>query len=82
MGANFEGANLTNAILDRADFSNTNLKNAKLVNSVITGATFTDANLENVDFEDSLIGSVCSSLFLLQHSQVVKMSNACVKIQH
>ena len=56
MGANFEGANLANAILDRADFSKANLKNANLTNSVITGANFNEANLENTNFEDALIG--------------------------
>lgn len=54
--AKFEGANMINSILDRADFSNANLKNANLVNSVITGANFDNANLDNVDFEDALIG--------------------------
>ena len=56
MGTNFEGANLANSILDRADFSNANLKNANLTNSVITGANFNEANLENTNFEDALIG--------------------------
>ena len=51
------GVDLTNGVVDRADFSGANLSNAKLVNAVITGTTFVGANLEGADFEDALIGN-------------------------
>ena len=50
------GADLTNAVLDRVDFTDANLSGAKFTNAVITGAKFTGANLEGATFEDALIG--------------------------
>lgn len=50
------GADLTNAVLDRVDFTDANLSGAKFTNAVITGAKFTGANLDGATFEDALIG--------------------------
>ena len=44
VGANLSGADLTNAVVDRVDFTKANLSGAKLVNAVVTGATFEGAN--------------------------------------
>ena len=67
---NLSGADLTNAVLDRVDFSSSNLSNAKFVNAIITGVTFTDADLTDAVFEDALIGKedakrLCSNKTLL-----------------
>ena len=40
------GADLTNAVLDRVDFTKADLTNAKFRNAVITGVVFTDAELD------------------------------------
>lgn len=53
----FEGADMTNAVVDRVDFSNANLKKVKFINAVITGAIFEGADLSGADFEDALIGN-------------------------
>lgn len=37
--ANFEGADMTNAVVDRVDFTNANLKRVKFINTVVTGAS-------------------------------------------
>lgn len=36
--SNFSGADLTNAVVDRVDFSNADLSNVKFINAVVTGA--------------------------------------------
>lgn len=51
------GANLTNAVLDRVDFSKANMKNAKFHNAVITGVVFKDADLTGASFDEALIGN-------------------------
>ena len=56
-GADLRGANLTNAVIDRVDFSGADLTGATLRNAVLTGLTWTGAILTDVDFEDALIGS-------------------------
>ncbi len=58
VNANFEGADMTNAVLDRTDFSKSNLRSVKFVNAVITGTTFAGAQLQGADFEDALIGAM------------------------
>eukprot|EP00198_Chlamydomonas_reinhardtii_P005793 XP_001695129.1 thylakoid lumenal 17.4 kDa protein [Chlamydomonas reinhardtii] len=55
--ANFEGADMTNAVVDRVDFTNANLKRVKFINTVVTGASFAGADLEGSVWEDALIGS-------------------------
>lgn len=50
------GANLTNAVLDRVDFTRANLKNSNFRNAVITGSVFKDADLTGATFEEALIG--------------------------
>ena len=56
-GAQPAGANLTNAVVDRVDFSKANLKNAKFHNAVITGVVFKDADLTGASFDEALIGN-------------------------
>ena len=51
------GANLTNAVVDRVDFTRANLKNAKFHNAVITGVVFKDADLSGASFDEALIGN-------------------------
>lgn len=54
---NLAGANLTNAVVDRVDFTKANLKNAKFHNAVVTGVTFKDADLTGATFDEALIGN-------------------------
>ena len=51
------GANLTNAVLDRVDFTNANLKGAKFHNAVVTGVIFDKADLSGTSFDEALIGN-------------------------
>ena len=55
VGANFEGANLQNAVLDRVEFKNANLRGVNFINAVITGITWDGADLTDAIFEDALI---------------------------
>lgn len=55
-GSTFEGADMSNAVVDRVDFSRANLKGVKFTNAVVTGAFFEGADLTGADFEDALIG--------------------------
>lgn len=57
VSANFSGADMTNAVVDRVVFDKANLKGVVFKNAVITGATFEDADLTATSFEDALIGS-------------------------
>ncbi|EIE19575.1 hypothetical protein COCSUDRAFT_31020 [Coccomyxa subellipsoidea C-169] len=57
VGANFSGADMTNAVIDRVDFRKANLSNVKFINAVITGTAFDGANLDGAIFEDALIGN-------------------------
>lgn len=57
VSANFSGADMTNAVVDRVVFDKANLKGVVFKNAVITGATFEDADLTATIFEDALIGS-------------------------
>mmetsp|Transcript_24767 Transcript_24767/g.36330 ORF Transcript_24767/g.36330 Transcript_24767/m.36330 type:complete len:244 (+) Transcript_24767:56-787(+) len=54
--SNFEGADFTNGIVDRASFKGSSLKGAVFVNTVLTGTSFEGADVENADFTDSYIG--------------------------
>jgi len=54
--SNFENADFSNAIVDRASFKGSNLKNARFTNTVLTGTSFEGANVENVDFTDAYLG--------------------------
>ncbi|GIL88464.1 hypothetical protein Vretimale_15375 [Volvox reticuliferus] len=55
--ANFENADMTNAVVDRVDFSGANLRGVRFINTVVTGAQFAGADLEGSVWEDALIGS-------------------------
>merc|ERR1712087_79650 len=54
--SNFDGADFSNAIVDRASFKGSSLKGAIFTNSVLTGTSFENANVENADFTDAYIG--------------------------
>lgn len=54
--SNFESADFSNAIVDRASFKGSNLKNARFTNTLLTGTSFEDANVENADFTDAYLG--------------------------
>jgi uncharacterized protein YjbI with pentapeptide repeats len=56
LDSNFEGADFSNAIVDRASFTGSSLRGAIFANAVLTGTSFDDANVENVDFTDAYIG--------------------------
>ena len=55
--SNFDGADFTNAIVDRASFKGSSLRGTIFTNAVLTGTTFDDADLEGSDFTEAAIGS-------------------------
>ena len=55
--SNFDGADFSNAIVDRASFKDSSLKGTIFTNAVLTGTTFDGANLEGADFTEAYIGS-------------------------
>lgn len=54
--SNFDGADFTNAVVDRASFTGSSLRGTIFANTVLTGTSFTDADVENADFTDAYIG--------------------------
>mmetsp|Transcript_39251 Transcript_39251/g.84665 ORF Transcript_39251/g.84665 Transcript_39251/m.84665 type:complete len:243 (+) Transcript_39251:122-850(+) len=54
--SNFEGADFTNAIVDRASFMGSSLRGAIFQNAVLTATSFEGADVENADFTDAYIG--------------------------
>jgi uncharacterized protein YjbI with pentapeptide repeats len=54
--SNFDGADFTNGIIDRASFKGSSLKGTIFANAVLTGTSFEGANVENTDFTDAYIG--------------------------
>jgi uncharacterized protein YjbI with pentapeptide repeats len=54
--SNFEGADFTNAIVDRASFSGSNLKGVVFTNAVLTATSFEGANVEGADFTEAALG--------------------------
>uniref|UniRef100_A0A7S1H1V0 Pentapeptide repeat-containing protein n=1 Tax=Thalassionema nitzschioides TaxID=33649 RepID=A0A7S1H1V0_9STRA len=54
--SNFDGADFTNAIVDRASFQGSSLRGAIFANAVLTGTSFKDADVENADFTEAYIG--------------------------
>lgn len=57
LASNFDGADFTNAIVDRASFKGSSLRGAIFQNAVLTGTTFDGADLEGADFTEAAIGS-------------------------
>jgi uncharacterized protein YjbI with pentapeptide repeats len=55
--SNFNGADFSNAIVDRASFKGSSLKNTIFKNAVLTATTFEEADVEGADFTDVAIGS-------------------------
>ncbi|KAL3940310.1 MAG: hypothetical protein SGBAC_005137 [Bacillariaceae sp.] len=55
--SNFEGADFTNAIVDRATFKGSSLRGTIFTNAVLTGTSFDGADLEGADFTEAAIGS-------------------------
>jgi uncharacterized protein YjbI with pentapeptide repeats len=54
--SNFDGADFTNAIVDRASFTGSSLRGTIFTNAVLTGTSFNGADVENADFTDAYIG--------------------------
>ncbi|GKY95051.1 hypothetical protein MPSEU_000469400 [Mayamaea pseudoterrestris] len=54
--SNFDGADFTNAIVDRASFSGSTLRGTIFKNSVLTGTSFENANVEGADFTEAALG--------------------------
>ena len=54
--SNFQGADFTNGIVDRASFFKSDLRQAIFHNAVLTGTNFEGANVEGADFSDAYIG--------------------------
>jgi uncharacterized protein YjbI with pentapeptide repeats len=55
--SSFEGADMTNAVIDRVDFNYANMKSVKFTNAVITGTEFKGTDFTDADFEGALIGN-------------------------
>lgn len=55
--SNFEGADFSNAIVDRATFQGSSLRGAIFSNAVLTGTSFEGADVEGVDFTEAAIGT-------------------------
>ena len=55
--SNFDGADFTNAIVDRATFKGSSLKGAIFKNTVLTGTNFEGADVEGADFTEAALGS-------------------------
>lgn len=53
--ANFEGANLSDVLMDRAVLNEANLRNANLERTVLTRSDLTDADIYGADFSNALI---------------------------
>jgi uncharacterized protein YjbI with pentapeptide repeats len=54
--SNFDGADFTNAIIDRASFSGSSLKGAIFTNAVLTGTSFEGADVTDSDFTEAALG--------------------------
>ena len=54
--SNFDGADFTNAIVDRANFQGSSLKNPIFTNAVLTATSFENANVEGADFTEAYLG--------------------------
>lgn len=52
-GSNFDGADFTNGIVDRASFGGSSLRGTIFRNTVLTGTSFEGADVENADFTDA-----------------------------
>ena len=57
VASNFDGADFTNAIVDRASFKASSLRGTIFKNAVLTGTTFEGADLEGADFTEAALGS-------------------------
>lgn len=55
--SNFDGADFTNAIVDRATFKGSSLRGTIFTNAVLTGTSFEGADVEGADFTEAAIGS-------------------------
>jgi uncharacterized protein YjbI with pentapeptide repeats len=54
--SNFDGADFSNAIVDRANFKGSSLKGTIFTNAVLTSTSFEGANVENADFSEAYLG--------------------------
>ena len=55
-GANFDGADFTNGVIDRAFFKGASFRGSIFTNAVLSGSSFDQADLENADFTDAYMG--------------------------
>ncbi|NDG76088.1 MAG: pentapeptide repeat-containing protein, partial [Synechococcaceae bacterium WB8_1B_136] len=56
--ANFHGADLSDALMDRTDMSGTDLRGAVLVGVIASGGNFSGADVTDADFSDALLDRV------------------------
>ena len=56
-GANFEGSDVSNSILTKGIFVNTNLKDANFTSSLMDRVSFADSDLTNAIFQDAVATS-------------------------
>jgi uncharacterized protein YjbI with pentapeptide repeats len=54
--SNFDGADFTNAIVDRANFKGSSLRGTIFKNAVLSATSFEGADLEGADFTDAAFG--------------------------
>ena len=53
----FDGADFTNAIVDRASFKGSSLRGTIFNNAVLTGTSFENADVEGADFTEAYLGN-------------------------
>jgi uncharacterized protein YjbI with pentapeptide repeats len=51
-----DGADFSNAIIDRASFRGSSVKGALFKNAVLTSTSFDEANVQDADFSEAAMG--------------------------
>ena len=54
--SNFDNADFSNAIVDRANFRGSSLRGTLFTNAVLTGTSFEGADVEGADFTEAALG--------------------------
>jgi hypothetical protein len=78
VNTNFQGADMTNAVVDRVVFDGANLRGVKFINTVVTGATFEGADLTDSVWEEVGVALGCQSSFGRGHEGWCLMLCMCV----
>ena len=80
--ANFEGANLSDVLFDRAVINEANLKNAVLARAVLTRSDLGGANIEGTDFSNALIDRTQQLVRFIFYLTWLTRNLRCFEIVH